>query len=147
MALIKVNWNPPRKTLRRFGLVCLVFFGALGGWVLFRHSVFGLGMSPRVAVTVATVLWVLAAVCGILSAAAPPLLRGLYIVLTAVSLPVGWVISHVALGIVYYGVLTPVALVFRLIGRDPLRRKRAAAESYWIRREPTTDVSRYYRQF
>ena len=147
MGLTAINFRPERKTLRRFGLAATVAFGALGAWAFFRHTLFGAALTAETARAVGIALWALAGGCGLLAAVAPRWLRGLYVALTLLTLPVGWVISHVALGIVYYGVLTPVALVFRLIGRDPLRRKRAAAESYWIRREPTTDVSRYYRQF
>jgi hypothetical protein len=47
------------------------------------------------------------------------------------------IISEIALGIVYFGVITPYALVMRLFGRDALLlRKRSARQSYWVRREP-----------
>jgi hypothetical protein len=62
--------------------------------------------------------------------------------------PMGWVVSHVVLAIVYYGVLTPVGLVMRLAGRDPMQRrfdKRAA--SYWVERKDHGDPGRYFRQF
>ena len=66
------------------------------------------------------------------------------IVLTA---PLGWVISHLLLAILFFAVFTPVALVFRLIGRDALRRRRRARETYWIRRSPATDPGWYFCQF
>ena len=68
--------------------------------------------------------------------------------LTAVSLPIGFVVSHIVMAVMFYVILTPVGLVFRLIGRDPLQRRfdRQAA-SYWVPRERVTDPRRYYRQF
>lgn len=43
-------------------------------------------------------------------------------------------------GIFYFGVLTPLGLVLRLAGRDPLRLRRdPAAPSYWIARAPASD--------
>jgi len=62
--------------------------------------------------------------------------------------PMGWVVSHVVLAIVYYGVLTPVGLALRLAGRDPMRRRfdRQAA-SYWVERRGAADPGRYFRQF
>ncbi len=35
----------------------------------------------------------------------------------------GWVNSHLILGLVYVVVLQPIALVMRLLGHDPLRRR------------------------
>ncbi len=45
--------------------------------------------------------------------------------------------SPVALAILFYGVVTPTALVMRLAGKDPLRLRRdPQARSYWIARTP-----------
>ena len=47
------------------------------------------------------------------------------------------VVSELALGVVYFGVITPYALVLRLFGRDVLLlRKATARKSYWVPREP-----------
>ena len=44
--------------------------------------------------------------------------------------PIGLALSHVILGAVFYIVFTPVGLVMRLLGKDPLHRRfdRAAAD-------------------
>jgi len=47
------------------------------------------------------------------------------------------VVSPVVLGLIYFGLFTPVGFVMRLAGRDALsRRFEAAAPTYWVRREP-----------
>ena len=47
------------------------------------------------------------------------------------------VVSPVVLGLIYFGVFTPVALVMRAFGRDAMcRRFEPARPSYWVRREP-----------
>jgi Saxitoxin biosynthesis operon protein SxtJ len=49
----------------------------------------------------------------------------------------GKVVSPVALGVLFYGVLTPLATVIRLAGKDPLRlRLDPGVDSYWIVRKP-----------
>jgi hypothetical protein len=49
----------------------------------------------------------------------------------------GKVVSPVALAVVFYSVLTPVAIMIRVTGKDPLRLKLdPAADSYWIPRKP-----------
>jgi len=148
MALMTVNWRPDRGQLRGFALACLLALGLLGAWVFFRRSLVGFPMPAATARSAAWVLWALAALCGVLAAAAPRGIYPLYLALTAVSLPIGLVVSHGALALLFYGVLTPVGLLFRLVRRDPLHRRfDSSARSYWVRREAVTDVRRYFRQF
>ena len=47
------------------------------------------------------------------------------------------IISPIALGILYYAVVTPTGLLMRVFSKDSLRLSRSTAvDSYWIRREP-----------
>jgi hypothetical protein len=47
------------------------------------------------------------------------------------------IVSPVVLGLIYFGVFTPVAIAMRLAGRDALSRAYdPAARSYWIKRDP-----------
>jgi hypothetical protein len=56
---------------------------------------------------------------------------------TRLGVVLGKVVSPIALGILFYGVLTPIGVVMRLIGRDPLRLKLdSSTNSYWITRDP-----------
>ncbi|MFO0974062.1 MAG: SxtJ family membrane protein [Phycisphaerae bacterium] len=145
--LIKMDWKPSTSQLRQFGWIGLVAFAALGGLVFWKHRFF-IALSPDAARTTATVLWALAGFCGLFAAAAPVVLRPLYVGLMVVSYPIGLVVSNVVLGLIYFGVFTPLALVFRLIGRDALQRRYLpAAPSYWEARTPVTDSRRYFRQF
>ena len=49
------------------------------------------------------------------------------------SWPMGWVFSHVLLGVTYYLVITPIGLILRLLGKDPMRRRfDREAKTYWI---------------
>ena len=49
------------------------------------------------------------------------------------------VMSLLILGVLFYGVLTPFALILRAFGRDRLHLKRSAGPSYWSARD---DVDR-----
>jgi len=52
------------------------------------------------------------------------------------------------LAIVLYLVFTPVGLLLRLLGRDPLERGfDRAAPSYWTARRRADTMDRYFRQF
>lgn len=47
----------------------------------------------------------------------------------------GWVNTRIILSIVYFLIFTPLALIFRLIGKDPMERRFDEAGSYWVKRE------------
>ena len=148
MALIEINWRPDRKQLRGFGWISLVAFGAIGTWIFFKHSFLSIPIAPIAAERTAYVLWASAGICALLGLTAPLALRPLFVGLTLVSLPIGFVVSHVIMFVVFYVVLTPVGLVFRLVGYDPLNRKlEPEARSYWVQRKLDQDTKRYFRQF
>jgi len=47
------------------------------------------------------------------------------------------IVSPLVMGVIFFGVFTPVALVMRAIGRDALERSyEPAAPTYWKRRDP-----------
>ena len=110
---------------RSFGLVvagvCLLV--ALGP---LRH-----GLSPR--------WWALAvaSVFALIAQLKPALFATLNRLWTKLGVLLGKIVSPIALGILFYGVFTPVAVALRLTGKDPLRlRLDRAADSYWILRKP-----------
>ena len=64
------------------------------------------------------------------------------------AFPMGWVISQVMLGILFYGMFTPVAFLLRWRGRDALGLKPPPGKaSFWVRKEMPLDVRSYFRQF
>jgi hypothetical protein len=146
-SLVHIDWKPSRETLRNFGLIALAafgVFGALARWQLypFRH------LSDLSSAYTAIVLWGLAAYCGFFALIAPLAVKPIYLFMTVITYPIGLVMSYVVMAIMYYGVITPVGLFFRLIGRDPLHRRfEPSAETYWIKRRPPDSVKRYFRQF
>jgi hypothetical protein len=85
--------------------------------------------------------------------------RVLYIALTIVGMPIGLMVSLILLAAFYFLLLTPLALVFRIIGRDPLCRswrgrpalgkqgQDGLATSYWMPHKSNEDAERYFHQF
>lgn len=62
--------------------------------------------------------------------------------------PVGWVLSHFLLTLVFYGVVFPIGLLTRLFRYDALSRHLDhETKSYWIPTETRQDLRRYFRQF
>jgi hypothetical protein len=58
----------------------------------------------------------------------------------------GYVNSRILLGLMYYGVMTPMGLLMRLAGRDALRRRGKTSASYWIPRPRTRQDRRQFER-
>jgi len=83
--------------------------------------------------------WALAPAVLILAAAAvrPAWLHPLNRAWTGLGLLLGRVVTPIVTGVLFFLVVTPVAFLLRLFGKDPLRLARdAQAPTYWIERKP-----------
>jgi hypothetical protein len=110
---------------RAFGLVFAAVFLVVAAWPLLGRE------PPR--------WWalVLSAAFALVAVVRPVVLAGLNRLWTRLGILLGRVVSPIALGILFYGVLTPLGALLRLTGKDPLRLKRdPEASSYWIPRQP-----------
>ena len=124
--MIKVDFNPPLSQLRQFGWIATFAFPVIAFVITWRFlawdpnhwSIYTIG-----AVWAYSVLMTLAFVPG---------LRPVYVTLMVVAMPIGFVISWVMMVLLYYGLFTPLAVVFRLMGRDTMHRRiEPAASTYW----------------
>jgi len=137
MAVVEINRNPTRRELGWFAGFWLVFFGALGAVAWAR---LGPGITAG--------LWTMAVAVPALGLLWPSLLRAVYLALAFATFPIGFVVSHVILAVVYFLVLTPTGLAVRLAGHDPLQLRSGPQDgSYWQERKPINDPKRYFRQY
>ena len=124
------------RILRQFAGLWLLFWTALAVWQL-AH---GRPARAGVLVGVATVL----GVSGLLK---PEAIRPVFAAVSAITRPIGLVMSRIVLGLAYYVLFTPLAMLFRLMRRDPLSRKRRTeVDSYWTTRTGRQEPRRYLRQ-
>jgi hypothetical protein len=107
--------------LRQFAGLWLVVFGGLSAWRYWQGQ----------AGVWTDVLAVVAVVVGVAGLVRPGLVRPIYSGWMIAAFPVGWAISHIALGVVFYVVFAFVGIVFKLMGRDALRLQRRQRASYW----------------
>lgn len=145
--MIEINLRPDVSTLRQFGFIAVVGFGFVAAIAHFEVLVFAMGLG-------AAKPWIvngfvgLAAYSGVCSLIFPKANLPIYVGLTIASYPIGFVLSHVIMGTLFFLVITPIGVVMRLAGRDPLDRKMDPdAESYWRDCRPAREKSSYFRQF
>src|SRR5262249_34148448 len=100
-----IPWTPASRTLRQFAGLWLLVFGTIAcrhAW----HGASGLAIS----------FGVLALVVGILGLLVPQTVRPIFVGWMVVAFPIGWMVSRVVLALIWYGLFTPLAVVFRLVG-------------------------------
>jgi hypothetical protein len=138
MVLLEVKATVTRRELRQFSVLWLVFFVLLGGLIYWRSG------SLRAAYWV----WGIALPLGLIGIAWPAFMRPIFSLMMLVAFPIGWVVSHAMMLVIFYVVATPIGLIMRLFGYDPLRLKiDKAAQTYWQPRDPNVAAARYFQQF
>jgi len=135
----QITDSPPLTTnrvLRQFAALSILVFGGMAYWQ---------GLQGRS--TLALIFAGLAVLIGPLGLAKPQAIRFVFVGMTAVAFPIGWLVSHVVLALLFFGMFTPVALLFKLIGRDALaRRQRPEVPTYWAAQLVVKNVRSYFRQ-
>ncbi len=137
--MLEFNRNPSRRELRQFAGIWLpAFFALVGGLILYKTG----------NVLLPILLWTPALLLSVMGLVKPAWIRPVFIVWMFAAAPIGWLISRLVLAIVYYLVVTPIGLMLRLVKPDLLQERfDSSAATYWVKREPAQDTSRYFRQF
>jgi len=135
--MIAIQWNPERKQLRQFAGIWFPAFCALVGWSIARKT----GHWHEVEVG-----WAIVGFISIAGLVFPPLIRPIFVGLILLTYPIGWVVSHVLLGAIFYGIVMPIGIILRQTGHDPLRLKAPLGSSLWKSPTGKTDPASYLRQ-
>ena len=115
-----------RQQARKTALVVGAVFLALAAWSLWRaHPLRAQAFGAAGGVLI------------LLGALAPHLAIPFHRAWMKAAAWLGWINSRIILGVMYYGVMTPVGLLTRLLGRDPLRRRRISPDTHWVTRPKT----------
>jgi len=139
MALISINRNPSDSQLRQFACIFFPLFCIILGCVLYFKS-----GQPAIAYA----LWIAAGIVALIGLAAPKTIKPFFVGSLYATFPIGWVVSHLLLMTAFYLIITPIGLLMRLFGYDPMKRKLDRdAKSYWISRDPNINFKRYFKQY
>ena len=138
-----VNWQPDTAARRAFGkslvigfpivtaLLLLIAWKKTGAWQVWPLTVGSCGV-----------------LIGLLCIVAPRVALPFYLFWYGLACSIGIVVSNVILAAVYYFAVTPVGLLLRVFGKDPMQRRiDPVAKTYWQDAEKDTPAERYFRQF
>ncbi len=130
--------KPQLPSNKKFGLLFSAIFLALALYAYFKHEApLAMGL-----------LLLLSGFFLISSFFYSSLLSPLNKAWFMLGLALGKVVSPIVLGIIFFGLITPIALIARLLGRDELKLKRPKTSSYWA--EPigsNSDADSFKNQF
>lgn len=138
-----MNWSdlplkPTARVLRQFAAAWLVLFLAVGVHRYLARGQHQVGMA----------VGVMAVAIGVMGLIKPAAVRWLFVGATVLAFPIGWVVSQIMLAIMFYGIITPLALLFRIQGRDLLTRKRVPNRAtFWTPKPTPEDMRGYFRQY
>ncbi len=139
MQLVRINKNPSRHDLRMFAGVWFPLFCAALGVMVWRKSG---------SLHVPEIIWGAGAVLSLAGLVWPALARWLSLGLSYATFPIGFVMSHLVVGVVYFLVITPIGFLQRRLGRDALGlRLDRSAQSYWTPREQPPGPDSYFHEY
>ena len=134
MAFTKINWKPSPKELRIFGITLLCALGLVGSLFYWGASIHPFFNNPDFSI----LLWSFGSLAFVTAITGTKLGMPCYLLWMGFVFCVSTVIGYTCLVLIYALVLTPLALLSRLSGRDKLRLKKTNVDTYW---EPVTHKS------
>ena len=146
--MIEIQMDPDEKTLKQFGFIALVGMGAIAGLAWFELLIFSGGWLGTARPVVAASLAGFGVLAATLSIVYPRGNRWLFVGLSVAAFPIGFVLSHVIMATLFFLIITPIGLVMRAVGRDPLDNEfRDGGETYWRASRPKRPAESYFKQF
>ena len=129
---------PSTRQLREFAAIGAIILCVLAIWLF----------ASRGSLALAACYAAGAVVAGWLGLARPRWFAPLFTTWLVLTFPIAWIVSTCVLAIIFYALVTPLGLLFRLMGRDVLdRRLRSDQNSYWQTKHAAENPERYLRQF
>ena len=146
MAAVELNLKPKDKQLRQFGYIGLAALPFLG-WLYAGKPSLDMANWETWQTTRLAIFAGVAMLMGGLGFARPSWLKWPFIVASVITFPIGFVLGEVTMILIYLIAFVPVAMLFRLIGRDALDRDLdESRESYWEPKAQPKDSASYFRQ-
>lgn len=136
-----MNWHPSPREMRQWALIMAPALGLVGS--LFYFVDWGIFFGGQ---GFAKFLWLFGAFAFVTGITGTKLGLPAYWAWMAFVYAISSVITFSALTLVYFGVVTPLALLARLLGRDRLQLRSRVRATYWRTMHPAK-VHHPERQF
>jgi hypothetical protein len=135
--LTKTEINASKKEVKKFGITFGILCIAVAAYSLYHKGTAWQWLS------IGSAFFFLTGLFGY------SVLRPIYIWWMKFAFALGWINTRILLGLFFYLIVTPVAMVMRLLGKDIIDKKfDRTATSYWKKREKLAfDPARYERLF
>ena len=104
----------------KFGFFFTIIFILIGVYFLYEKSI-----------TIAYIFFILAAAFLIITIIKAEVLLPLNKLWMRFGLMIGAIVSPIVLGIIFFGLFTPISLLMKVLGRDELRLKLFKRQSHW----------------
>ena len=123
---------------RKFGLFIATVLAVLASYAFLKNWA---SLIQGIAVALSLLALLVALMC-------PSVLGPMNSAWFYVGAMMGRIVNPLVMGVIFFGLLTPVALIGRLFGRDELELKRHSRGSYWRHRTHCEfDLDSFKRQF
>ena len=141
--MIKIDLSPDKKKLKQFGWFGLFGFFLIG---IVLNIKFGIHFNDHIFLYL---IWPLTIMSPILALVYPKALLPIYVILSLIAIPIGFVLSNLILFIIFFFLITPLSLYFKIRKRDELRirQKYSQSKSNWTRFINPADVQSYFHQY
>ena len=133
-----IDFQPTERKLRTFAGLFFATATTVATWQAWAHQRW----------LIAGMLFIPGAVIAVVGLLRPMSVRSLYVGMMVAGFPMSWMMSHLLLAIVYFGLITPLAVIFRLTGRDTLRLRPSPQALSYLKNKPAPVKSQaYFRPF
>jgi hypothetical protein len=122
---MQINHHPTHPSNQKFGWFFAAVFAFIATYLLWRGST-----------TLAWALYSLSFIFLIFTLLFPDRLFPLNKLWFGFGIILGNIISPIVLGIMFFILITPVALITRVFGRDEIKLKKRITNTYWVNRNP-----------
>ena len=130
------NIRLTNKDLKNFGLIIGIILSMFGVFLLYRRIDYFIYFAGVGLIFLS------------LGLIAPKILKPIYKVWMTFAVIVGWIMTRLILSILFYTVITGLAILTRIIGKDFLNLKINNKESYWNNRDSDYELNQdYEKQF
>ena len=130
------NIKSDKRDLRNFGIIIGIILMIIAGYLFWKEK-----ESFQIILTIGIVL------C-LLGLAIPVMLKPIYWIWMVFATILGWIMTRVILSLLFFLIITPTGLVFRIMGKQFIELKwNKSKETYWNYRLGNTERSNYEKQF